>query len=133
MPFRLNRFSRLSRGVARTLGHLYATLLCSGSDIARKGALSRLPLSLCGYVHCSKHRGTICIPKNGWLVPVCMALVTLITQPLAGVDWLSVRENEGPIIVIIVLPACAVCFFLGYCVRVAALSARRDVEPGTHN
>jgi len=62
-----------------------------------------------------------------------MALVTLITQPLAGVDWLSVRENEGPIIVIIVLPACAVCFFLGYCVRVAALSARRDVEPGTHN
>ncbi len=66
--------------------------------------------------------------KKGWLVPVSMVLATLITQPLAGVAGWSLRTNEGPIIVILGLPACAVCLLLGYCVRGTLLLARRNLQ-----
>jgi hypothetical protein len=68
--------------------------------------------------------------NKGWLVPVCVVLATLITQPLGGVAWWSLLNNEGPAIVILGLPACAVCFLLGYCIRGTYLSARRNLQPG---
>jgi hypothetical protein len=68
--------------------------------------------------------------KKGWLVPASMVVATLVTQPLAGVPGWSLRENEGPIIVILGLPACAVCLLLGYCVRGTYFLARRNLQPG---
>ena len=38
--------------------------------------------------------------KRGWLVPVVTVLALLATQPLGGVAWWSLRENEGPFILL---------------------------------
>jgi uncharacterized membrane protein len=51
--------------------------------------------------------------RKGWLVPIFVVIATLITQPLGGVAWWSLRENEGPMIMIIGLPVCTFCFGLG--------------------
>jgi len=67
--------------------------------------------------------------RKGWLVPVCMVLATLITQPFGGVAWWSLLNNEGPVIVILGLPACAFCFFLGYCIRATVLLAGGSLQP----
>jgi hypothetical protein len=68
--------------------------------------------------------------KNGWLVPACIVIFTLITQPLGGVPWWSLLANEGPLIVIIGLPTCMGCFILGKLLRLAISSAKRGIEPG---
>lgn len=34
--------------------------------------------------------------KRGWLVPIVVVLALVATQPLGGVAWWSLRENEGP-------------------------------------
>jgi hypothetical protein len=47
--------------------------------------------------------------KKGWLVPVSMVLALLVTQPLGGVLWWSLRDNEGPFILVFGLPATAAC------------------------
>jgi hypothetical protein len=48
------------------------------------------------------------------LVPICVVLCLLATQPLGGVAWWSLRENEGPFILTFGLPTTAVCFGVGY-------------------
>ena len=58
--------------------------------------------------------------RRGWLVPICVVLALLVTQPLGGVALWSLRENEGPVILISGFPAAFACFGLGYVVRVLA-------------
>ena len=53
-------------------------------------------------------------------MPFCVVLALLITQPLGGVAWWSLRDNEGPIIIIFGLAATLMCFGFGFVVRVIA-------------
>jgi hypothetical protein len=60
---------------------------------------------------------------KGWLVPIFVVLALLATQPLGGVTWWSLRDNEGPFILALGLPAAGVCFGFGYLVhKIAALN-----------
>ena len=59
--------------------------------------------------------------RKGWLVPLSLVGALLASQSLGGVAWWSLRENEGPIILMFGLPTCAACFFLGSVVRLAAV------------
>jgi hypothetical protein len=36
-----------------------------------------------------------------WLIPPGIMLANLMTQHLGGVPWWSLRENEGPIIILV--------------------------------
>ena len=56
--------------------------------------------------------------RRGWLVPICVVVALLLTQPLGGVEWWSLRDNEGPVILIFGFPAAFVCFGLGSILRV---------------
>jgi hypothetical protein len=58
--------------------------------------------------------------RKGWLVPPLVVLVFLISQPLGGVAWWSLRENEGPFILMFGLPITMACFVLGFLLRAAA-------------
>ena len=58
--------------------------------------------------------------RRGWLVPICVVVALLVTQPLGCVEWWSLRDNEGPFILIFGFPAAFVCFGLGYVIRVLA-------------
>lgn len=58
--------------------------------------------------------------QRGWLVPIWVVAALLFTQPLGGVEWWSLRDNEGPVILIFGFPATFICFGLGYVVRVLA-------------
>jgi len=55
--------------------------------------------------------------KQGWLVPVVVVVALIATQPLGGVAWWSLRENEGPFILVLGLPLTAVCFLIGRLAR----------------
>ena len=66
--------------------------------------------------------------KKGWLVPLVVVLALIATQPLGGVAWWSLRENEGPFILLLGLPVTAVCFGFGCLTRVIVTSVRR--QPG---
>jgi hypothetical protein len=39
--------------------------------------------------------------KMPWLIPPGIMLANLMTQHLGGVPWWSLRENEGPIIILV--------------------------------
>ena len=58
--------------------------------------------------------------RRGWLVPICVVVALLLSQPLGGVAWWSLRDNEGPVILMFGFPATFMCFGLGYVVRVLA-------------
>lgn len=58
--------------------------------------------------------------RKGWLVPICVVVALVATQPIGGVDWWSLRENEGPFILNFGLPTTALCFVVGYLVHKAA-------------
>jgi hypothetical protein len=55
--------------------------------------------------------------RMGWLVAIAAVLAILISQPLGGVAWWSLRDNEGPIILLFGLPATTACFGIGYLAR----------------
>lgn len=55
--------------------------------------------------------------KRKWLVPVGIAIADVATQHLGGVAWWSVRENEGPALLIMGLACGFFSLTLGYCVR----------------
>ena len=66
--------------------------------------------------------------RRGWLVPVCVVLAFLVTQPLGGVAWWSLRENEGPIIIVLRLPITAACFGIGYVVRMIVVFTKGIID-----
>ena len=57
--------------------------------------------------------------RKGWLVPICVVLALLATQSIGGVAWWSLRENEGPFILIFGLLTTAICFGIGYLIHMA--------------
>jgi hypothetical protein len=65
--------------------------------------------------------------KKGWLVPFGVVIALIATQPLGGVALWSLRENEGPFILLLGLPVTAVCFGVGRMTRSIATSVRRQV------
>jgi hypothetical protein len=69
--------------------------------------------------------------KKGWLVPLVVVLALIATQPIGGVAWWSLRENEGPFILLLGLPVTAVCFGFGSLSRVVLISARRRAGLGS--
>jgi uncharacterized protein YybS (DUF2232 family) len=66
--------------------------------------------------------------KKGWLVPVFVVFALVLTQHLGGVAWWSLRENEGPFILILGFPVTAVCFGIGYLIRTIVVFLRRFIE-----
>jgi hypothetical protein len=56
--------------------------------------------------------------KRGWLVPIWVIFALLVTQPLGGVEWVSLKNNEGPFILVFGLPVVAACFGLGYMIHI---------------
>lgn len=69
--------------------------------------------------------------RKGWLVPICVVLALLVTQPLGGVALWSLRENEGPFILLLGLPVTGACFSLGCLVHALVTflrGAARSVE-----
>jgi hypothetical protein len=65
--------------------------------------------------------------KKGWLVPVVVVLALIATQPLGGVAWWSLRDNEGPFILLFGLPVTGACFGVGRLTRAIVSSVRRQV------
>jgi hypothetical protein len=63
--------------------------------------------------------------KRGWLVPIVVLGSLLATQPLGGVAWWSLRENEGPFILLLGVPLMAVCFGVGRLIGVVMDAVRR--------
>jgi hypothetical protein len=55
--------------------------------------------------------------RKGWLVPVGVVLVLIATQSIGGVAWWSLRENEGPFIILFGTPVTFLCFWAGYMMR----------------
>lgn len=55
--------------------------------------------------------------RVGWLVPLATVFSLLLSQPIGGVAWWSLRENEGPVILLVGLPATLICFGIGYLAR----------------
>jgi hypothetical protein len=68
--------------------------------------------------------------RRSWLVPVCVVLGFLATQPLGGVEWWSLRDNEGPFILMYCAPLALACFGAGHLIRLAAILARRFLAVG---
>ncbi len=54
---------------------------------------------------------------RGCTAPFATALIVLLTQPLGGVTWLSLKDNEGPIILIFLLPMFCFIFTAGLIAR----------------
>jgi hypothetical protein len=54
-----------------------------------------------------------------WLVPLGIVLAELLTQHLGGVAWWSLRDNEGPMILIIGLSCGFGALAVGFCCRLA--------------
>ena len=63
--------------------------------------------------------------KNPWLIPPGIMLADLMTQHLGGVPWWSVRENEGPIIILVDLIAGFILLGLAFLFRIG-FEALRD-------
>jgi hypothetical protein len=59
--------------------------------------------------------------RRGWLVPIWVVFALLATQPLGGVELVSLRENEGPVIIGLGLPVTAACLGVGYVIRVVVV------------
>jgi hypothetical protein len=55
--------------------------------------------------------------KRPWLIPPGIMLADLITQHLGGVPWWSLRENEGPIIILVELIAGFILLGLAFLCR----------------
>jgi hypothetical protein len=55
--------------------------------------------------------------RRGWLVPISVVFALLVTQPVGGVAWWSLTDNEGPFILILGLPVTLTCFGIGYMIR----------------
>lgn len=62
--------------------------------------------------------------KKGWLVPIVVLCSLLATQPLGGVAWWSLPENEGPFILLLGVPLMAACFGVGRLTRVVMDAVR---------
>ena len=54
--------------------------------------------------------------KRSWIVPVGIVFAHVATQPFGGVAWGSLREIEGPVILILGLPLGMVCLLVGYAI-----------------
>ena len=66
--------------------------------------------------------GTSCLAgllrwKRSWLVPVGITIADIATQHLGGVAWWSLRDNEGPVLLILGLVSGAFLLLLGIGVR----------------
>jgi hypothetical protein len=55
--------------------------------------------------------------KRSWLVPVGITIVDIATQHLGGVAWWSLRDNEGPVLLVVGVVSGGFSFLLGICVR----------------
>jgi hypothetical protein len=110
---------------------IHPTPWCLGCEFSNSwGRVSnRLDDILGGWLLIAPLIAGLFVFKKGWLVPVFMVIATLFTQPLADVAGWSLLNNEGPIIVILGLPACAVCLFPGYCIRATVLLVRGSLQP----
>jgi hypothetical protein len=68
--------------------------------------------------------------KKFWLIPLGIMIADLMTQHLGGVTWQSLRDNEGPFIILIDLVAGFVLLGLGILSRMCFewLSDRRTSQ-----
>jgi hypothetical protein len=57
--------------------------------------------------------------KRPWFIPLGMMLADLMTQHLGGVPWWSLRENEGPIIILVGLIAGFALLSLAFLCRIS--------------
>jgi hypothetical protein len=64
--------------------------------------------------------------KRGWLVPIIVLGTLLATQPLGGVAWWSLKDNEGPFILMLGVPYMAACFGVGRLMAVMVSAVRRE-------
>lgn len=51
--------------------------------------------------------------RMGWFVPICCLVALLVSQPFGGVEWWSLKDNEGPIIVFFGVPTFAAGYGVG--------------------
>src|SRR5258705_1917964 len=58
--------------------------------------------------------------KRPWLIPLGIMLADLMTQHLGGVPWWSLRENEGPIIILVELTAGFILLGLAFLSRMCS-------------
>ncbi len=63
--------------------------------------------------------------RPGWIVPLFVVIAFLLTQPLGGVHWRSLRDNEGPIIIVLGVPLAMTSFGTGYLVHTIIGFAKR--------
>jgi hypothetical protein len=60
--------------------------------------------------------------KKGWMVPIVAVLALVATQPLGGVAWWSLRDNEGPLILLLGVPLAGLTFGVGRLTRTIVTS-----------
>jgi hypothetical protein len=56
--------------------------------------------------------------ERPWLIPLGIMLADLMTQHLGGVPWWSLRQNEGPIIILVELIAGFILLSLAFVSRI---------------
>jgi hypothetical protein len=55
--------------------------------------------------------------KRSWIVPVGITIADIATQHLGGVPWWSLKDNEGPVLLIVGVVSGVFSLLLGMCVR----------------
>jgi hypothetical protein len=66
--------------------------------------------------------------KRSWIVPVGIVCAHIVTQPFGGVSGVSLREIEGPVILVLGLLLGVVCLLVGYGVRAITTELRHSIR-----
>jgi hypothetical protein len=59
------------------------------------------------------------------LIPIALALANIATQHLGGAPWWTIRNNEGPVVLLIAIPIGFLSLALGYLCNIAYTLFRR--------
>jgi hypothetical protein len=69
--------------------------------------------------------------RLGWLVPIALSIADVLTMRLAGAEWWSIRNNEGPIAFIfdLLIGAVFLASGLGINLLTNRLKSKRSISP----
>jgi hypothetical protein len=63
--------------------------------------------------------------RRGWTVPFGILFAFIATQHLGGLPWWSLRDNEGPTILLVGIPVSLMTLTIGFLVRESVPWIRR--------
>ena len=67
--------------------------------------------------------------RHGWVLPLAFVAINCLTEPLGGVAWWSLIQNEGPLILLIGGLAGLLSFAIGRLFGLALVRIRSSLRP----